>query len=152
MKPSLRLDLIAIAEPSSNKKRGRRSFCLPKDSLSPRQAEVCLLLREGLMTKEIAGRLFITYNTADAHIRKVYEKLGVRSRAELFKHFETHPSIEVRAAPRDSDMVRILERLDAIDQQLLSLAQSVGANNSRGLSGDQWAELPEPVTSVGDLL
>ncbi len=103
--------------------RSRRSFRLPADSLSPREAEVCLLLREGLLVKEIAGRLGIAYRTAEQHTRNLYQKLNVRSRAELFKRFETCHTIEVRAAARDSDVVQIFRRLEKIEEQLAEIAE-----------------------------
>jgi DNA-binding CsgD family transcriptional regulator len=63
------------------------SFKLPADSLTPREAEVCRLLLEGLALKEVAGRLAMSPSTASSHTRSVYEKLRIHSRAELFKHF-----------------------------------------------------------------
>lgn len=145
----MQIDLNAATEPK-NKKRERHKYTLPKDSLSPREAEVCMLLREGLMVKEIAYKLSISFHTADAHVRKVYEKLNVRSRAELFKHFDTNPHVEVRSAPRESDVVRILERLDAIDRHLLDLEQTVWARYSQDASGIERPGVPAPVTAHRD--
>lgn len=51
--------------------------------LTPRQAEVADLLRQGLTNAEIAGRLVISERTADHHVSAVLAKLGVRSRADL---------------------------------------------------------------------
>ncbi|MEM6326701.1 MAG: response regulator transcription factor [Bacteroidota bacterium] len=48
--------------------------------LTPREKDVLVLLVEGLTMKETADRLDISYHTVDAHIRKVYDKLHVRSR------------------------------------------------------------------------
>lgn len=48
--------------------------------LTPRETEILQLLVEGLTIKEAAGKLGIGYYTADEYIRKVYEKLHVRSR------------------------------------------------------------------------
>ena len=39
------------------------------------------LVAEGLTTREIAGRLFISPKTADHHIQHIYTKLGVSNRA-----------------------------------------------------------------------
>ncbi|MEZ4829027.1 MAG: response regulator transcription factor [Bacteroidia bacterium] len=50
--------------------------------LSVREKEVLTLLVEGLSYKMIAGRLDISFHTVDAHIRKIYEKLHVRSMGE----------------------------------------------------------------------
>jgi DNA-binding NarL/FixJ family response regulator len=50
--------------------------------LSPREAEVLALLGEGLSNRDIGKRLFISEVTAKAHVRHIFEKLGVRSRTE----------------------------------------------------------------------
>jgi len=47
--------------------------------LTPREREVLQLASEGLRAKEIAERLTISTFTVQAHIRNIYEKLGVRS-------------------------------------------------------------------------
>jgi DNA-binding CsgD family transcriptional regulator len=49
--------------------------------LSGREVEVLLLVAEGLTTREIAERLYISPKTADHHIQHIYTKLGVSSRA-----------------------------------------------------------------------
>lgn len=62
---------------------------LPKDSksdgtndLSPREREVIELLARGYLYKEIAVQLNITVQTVNTYIRRIYEKLHVRSRAQ----------------------------------------------------------------------
>lgn len=50
--------------------------------LSPREAEVLDLLAKGYLYKEIADKTGLTYATVHTHIRHIYEKLHVRSRAQ----------------------------------------------------------------------
>jgi len=50
--------------------------------LSPREAEILRLVACGDRSKEIADKLGITVGTVNTHIRHIYEKLHVRSRAE----------------------------------------------------------------------
>jgi DNA-binding NarL/FixJ family response regulator len=50
--------------------------------LTSREKEVLTLLTEGLSYKMVASRLEITYNTVNAHIKKIYEKLSVNSLGE----------------------------------------------------------------------
>jgi DNA-binding NarL/FixJ family response regulator len=64
-------------------------------NLSPREAEVLDLLAKGYLYKEIADRTGLTYATVHTHIRHIYEKLHVRSRAQaVAKHLG-----QGRAAP-----------------------------------------------------
>ena len=50
--------------------------------LSERELEVLALLRSGLSEREIARELFVSFNTVHSHVKSVYRKLGVGSRAE----------------------------------------------------------------------
>jgi ATP/maltotriose-dependent transcriptional regulator MalT len=50
--------------------------------LSKRETEVLRLLSEGLSNKEIAARLFISPKTAEHHLGRIYDKLGVKARSE----------------------------------------------------------------------
>ena len=50
--------------------------------LTRRETEVLALLGEGLSNAEIAGRLFISPKTAEHHVGRILQKLGLRSRAE----------------------------------------------------------------------
>jgi DNA-binding NarL/FixJ family response regulator len=52
------------------------------DLLSERENQVLRLLAQGRMYKEIAAALGITSNTVSCYIRRIYEKLHVRSRME----------------------------------------------------------------------
>jgi len=47
--------------------------------LTGRQMEILALLGEGLLKKEIADRLKISYATVDEHVAHIYERLGVRN-------------------------------------------------------------------------
>ena len=51
--------------------------------LTRREREIAMLAAQGLASKEIGERLFISRRTAENHLAKVYDKLGVRTRAEL---------------------------------------------------------------------
>ena len=61
-------------------------------TLSPREREVLELLACGYLYKEIADKLGITVATVVTYIRRIYEKLHVRSRAQAvakYGHFAT---------------------------------------------------------------
>jgi len=50
--------------------------------LSPREREVYDLLAQGRSNREIARTLFISESTTKVHVRHIFEKLGVHTRAE----------------------------------------------------------------------
>jgi DNA-binding CsgD family transcriptional regulator len=51
--------------------------------LTASEIRVAALVAEGLTTKEVATRLFVSPRTVDRHLAHIYAKLGVRSRAGL---------------------------------------------------------------------
>lgn len=54
----------------------------PEAELSPREQEVLNLLSQGFMYKEISDKLGISFETVRTYIRRIYEKLHVRTRTE----------------------------------------------------------------------
>ena len=54
-----------------------------RDELTPAELEVASLVSEGKRNKEIAGALWMSEKTVEAHLSRIYRKLGVRNRAEL---------------------------------------------------------------------
>jgi RNA polymerase sigma factor (sigma-70 family) len=57
------------------------------ERLSQREQEVLDLLSQGLIYKEIAEKLSISYETVHTYIRRIYEKLQVRTRTEAVAKF-----------------------------------------------------------------
>jgi DNA-binding NarL/FixJ family response regulator len=53
------------------------------DSLSPQELQVAQAVARGLNNVEAAAALFVSRKTVEAHLTRVYRKLGVRSRTEL---------------------------------------------------------------------
>lgn len=51
--------------------------------LTARETEVVRMVARGLRNKEIAGQLSITEGTVKAHLRTIFEKLGIDSRMKL---------------------------------------------------------------------
>jgi DNA-binding CsgD family transcriptional regulator len=48
--------------------------------LTPREAEILVLLARGLSNKEIAGLLSVSARTVSSHVEHAYAKIGVSSR------------------------------------------------------------------------
>jgi pimeloyl-ACP methyl ester carboxylesterase/DNA-binding CsgD family transcriptional regulator len=70
-------------------KRPRRKMSLPRrdrvgwTSLTEAERQVVALAAQGLANAEIASELFLSRYTVETHLKRVFTKLGVRSRAEL---------------------------------------------------------------------
>ena len=47
------------------------------------ERQVAALVAAGKANREVAAQLFTTVATVEAHLTRVYRKLGVRSRSEL---------------------------------------------------------------------
>ena len=60
-----------------------------KDKLSEREKEVLKLVASGLTSTEIGARLSISGQTVNTHIKNIYRKLNVRTRAQAVS-FATH--------------------------------------------------------------
>ncbi|WP_300599184.1 response regulator transcription factor [Niabella sp.] len=58
---------------------------LQSEKLSQRENEILLQLSKGHRYKEIAAHFFISVETVRTHIRNIYEKLQVNSRAEAIR-------------------------------------------------------------------
>lgn len=55
--------------------------------LTPTEERVAQLAAEGLTNREIAAAAFLSINTVQAYLKRIYRELGVRSRTELAREF-----------------------------------------------------------------
>jgi DNA-binding CsgD family transcriptional regulator/tetratricopeptide (TPR) repeat protein len=68
-----------------------------RDELTAQERHIAQLAREGLSNPEIGARLFLSPRTIEWHLRKVFAKLGIRSRRELTKVLPSSDSQPVPA-------------------------------------------------------
>jgi DNA-binding NarL/FixJ family response regulator len=64
----------------------------PSVSLTLREEETLLLLTKGYANKEIADYLHLSIETVRSHLKNIYKKMHVRSRAEAVAHYMTKRS------------------------------------------------------------
>jgi DNA-binding CsgD family transcriptional regulator len=63
--------------------RKRSPASPPRDlGLTPREMEILGLIAQGLSTREIAERLFVSENTVKTHSSRVFMKLGAKRRTQ----------------------------------------------------------------------
>ncbi|MEM6800175.1 MAG: response regulator transcription factor [Bacteroidota bacterium] len=67
-----------LIESLQNKKQGTK--------ISKRELEVINLIVDGLTTKEIAAKLFLSKHTVESHRQNILLKLGLKNSAELVKY------------------------------------------------------------------
>ncbi len=73
----------AAAELEATGESVARAGASPSGALTPRETQIALLLAEGRTTRQAAAALFLSPKTVEYHLRHVYTKLGIASRAEL---------------------------------------------------------------------
>ena len=63
--------------------------------LSNRELEILQLLAKGFTNKEISEQIFLSVKTVEAHRSKIYQKLGLKTRADLVDYALRHKLLNV---------------------------------------------------------
>jgi FixJ family two-component response regulator len=76
---------MALAHDAANREEDRRRLRLGERlrRLTPRELEILTLVARGLSSKDIGRQLDISFRTVEGHRRRVSEKMGAGSLAEL---------------------------------------------------------------------
>ncbi len=74
---------LGRAELEATGETARRRDVTTLDELTPQELQVALQLADGRTTKEAAAAMFLSPKTIEYHLRNVYRKLDVHSRAHL---------------------------------------------------------------------
>jgi predicted ATPase/DNA-binding CsgD family transcriptional regulator len=69
---------------------GRKRPASGWTSLTPTELDVARLVAEGLTSKDVAARLFVSPRTVQTHLTHIYAKLGVSSRVQLAQEAAYH--------------------------------------------------------------
>jgi DNA-binding CsgD family transcriptional regulator len=72
-----RVELRATGE------RARKRTVETHSDLTAQEAQISQLVAQGATNQEIAAQLFISPSTVEYHLRKVFNKLGLKSRTQL---------------------------------------------------------------------
>jgi DNA-binding CsgD family transcriptional regulator len=75
----------AEAELRATGETARRREVWTLDRLTPQELQISGLVATGMTNRQIAAQLYLSPRTIDYHLRKVFTKLGVASRAELVR-------------------------------------------------------------------
>ncbi len=61
-------------------------------ALTPTEGRVAELVAAGSTNREVADALFVSVHTVEANLKRIYRKLGIRSRTELASRFPSRPT------------------------------------------------------------
>jgi DNA-binding CsgD family transcriptional regulator len=73
----------ARGELAATGETARQRIVEARDTLTPQEAQIARLARDGLSNPEIAAQLFLSVRTIEWHLRKVFTKLEISSRLQL---------------------------------------------------------------------
>ena len=74
----------------------------PVDQLTPQELQIARAIADGMSNVEAAAALFVSRKTVEAHLTRIYRKLGLRSRTELTRTLASR-GLGNTGGPEDTD-------------------------------------------------
>jgi DNA-binding CsgD family transcriptional regulator len=65
------------------------------EALSVREEQILGMVCQGMSNKDVAGALFVSVKTVEAHLTRIFRKTGARSRASLVAAFAAAQPVRV---------------------------------------------------------
>lgn len=78
----------SLNDESDNNRKKACSILSQKIQLTEREEEVLILLAQGYKNKNISEKLFVSVNTVSVHVRNIYAKAEIHSRADLMEKLD----------------------------------------------------------------
>ncbi|WP_433556002.1 helix-turn-helix transcriptional regulator [Pseudonocardia xinjiangensis] len=91
----------AAAELRATGESARKRCIATTIDLTPQEAQVVSLVREGLSNAEIGARLFVSPRTVEWHMGRIFAKLDITSRRQLHLGEPPRPRRSARSVPGD---------------------------------------------------
>jgi len=79
-----------LNRPAYSEKGRLTAYFLSAFGVTSREAEIIRLLMDGASLSGIGHKLFISPKTAENHVYRIYQKLGVRNRVQMFQLLTTN--------------------------------------------------------------
>ena len=81
-RPTERVVVREVPAPRDDTPFGASAASVERLGVTPRELEILGLIADGLSTREIAERLFVSENTVKTHSSRLFAKLGARRRTQ----------------------------------------------------------------------
>ncbi len=89
-RPAPRAHSVTVITPAATPALVRDPARAERLGVTPRELEILELIAEGLSTREIAERLFVSQNTVKTHSSRLFDKLGARRRTQAVQLGKQH--------------------------------------------------------------